>query len=247
MIQQVILGDCLIEMEKIPDKSIDFILCDPPFGTTALRWDEIINFKELWFQYKRIIKENGAICLFSAQPFTSLLIYSNLEMFKYEWIWVKNTQRGIALANYQPMRKHENICVFYSSQPVYNKQPTETESEICKSHAKRGYVHVGSKESEHHQNMAGHSSGNWKININPNTVLKFNVVANRDKNHFHPTQKPVKLCEYLIKTYTNEDDLILDNCAGSGSTLVAAKNLNRQFIGIEKEPSYYDIILKRLA
>lgn len=235
MIQQVILGDCLVEMEKITDKSIDMVLADLPFGTTQNKWDSIIDLTKLWTQYKRIIKNNGVICLFAQTPFDKVLGNSNLEWLKYEWIWEKNKATGHLNSKKCPMKAHENILIFYNNSPIYNPQ-------------------MGNGKAYSNSHKPGDSGTNYgKVKYSsvsnvttrfPRSVLRFNVDI---KAEFHPTQKPIELCEYLIKTYSNEGDIILDNCAGSGSTLLAAKNLNRQFIGIEKDPSYYDIILKRLT
>ena len=243
-INKIICGDCLEVMKDIPDKSIDMILCDLPYGTTACKWDTIIPFEPLWEQYKRIIKDNGAIVLTASQPFTSALVMSNPDMFKYEIIWEKNKPSGIATANKMPMKNHENICVFYKSQPIFNAIKSETKSISSLNNALKGYTNQNKSLS----NITGLKGVpvKWSKMINPRTVLRFNVVGNRDKNRVHPTQKPVALFEYLIKTYTNEGDLVLDNCAGSGTTGVACKNLNRNFILIEKEPEYIDIINKRL-
>ena len=244
MLNKVICGDCLEVMKDIPDKSIDMILCDLPYGTTACKWDTIIPFEPLWEQYKRIIKDNGAIVLTASQPFTSALVMSNPDMFKYEIIWEKNKPSGIATANKMPMKNHENICVFYKSQPIFNAIKSETKSISSLNNALKGYTNQNKSLS----NITGLKGVpvKWSKMINPRTVLRFNVVGNRDKNRVHPTQKPVALFEYLIKTYTNEGDIVLDNCAGSGTTGVACKNLNRNYILIEKEPEYIDIINKRL-
>lgn len=240
MKQEVILGDCLELMKGISDKSVDLILCDLPYGTTACPWDIIIPFDKLWEQYNRICKSSAAVVLFASQPFTTDLILSNRKNFKYSLVWNKNVPTGMAAAKYRPMKYHEDILVFHREQPTYNPIMKER-------------VGVG-KACYNYDHYCG-DSNHVKLNkikkkydpnfVQPSSVLDFKVVPNRN-GKLHPTQKPVELLEYLIKTYTNEGDLVLDNCAGSGSTLIAAKNLNRQFIGIEKEKEYYDICLERL-
>ncbi len=236
---KVILGDCLEVMKDIPDKSIDMILCDLPYGTTACKWDTIIPFEPLWEQYKRIIKDNGAIVLTASQPFTSALVMSNVKMFKYCYTWVKTKPSGFQNAKRIPMKKHEDILVFYNSQSVYNQQNLiKLETPI-----KSGRARLRNDE-QHHLGVAGKLEHKTTHTGWQDSVLYF---ANPSgKGHLHPTQKPVALFEYLIKTYTNEGDLVLDNCAGSGTTGVACKNLNRNYILIEKEPEYIDIINKRL-
>jgi len=220
-------------MKDIPDKSIDMILCDLPYGTTACKWDTIIPFEPLWEQYKRIIKDNGAIVLTASQPFTSALVMSNVKMFKYEWIWDKTIASNFMLSKKQPQKKHENILVFYKKQPNINLQ-----MEVGKPY----------KDSVRKRTVGIHNQETIKKAIEntgtryPSSVQKINSIS----EGLHPTQKPVALFEYLIKTYTNEGNLVLDNCAGSGTTGVACKNLNRNFILIEKEPEYIDIINKRL-
>ncbi len=225
-------GDCLELMKNIPDGSIDMILCDLPYGTTACKWDVIIPFEPLWEQYKRIIKDNGAIVLFGSQPFTTILNSSNIKWFRYEWVWIKNNSTGFQLANKRPLKKHEIISVFYKKQPTYNPQ---------------GLVVYGKS------NKRGSTGDNWsEMNSNeyiqkftnyPTQLLEFGY----DKQRVHPTQKPVALLEYLIKTYTNEGDFVLDNCMGSGSTGVACVNTGRRFIGMELDKQYFDIAVNRIA
>lgn len=239
---QLILGDCLEEMKKIPDKSLDMILCDLPYGTTACKWDTIIPFEPLWAQYKRIIRENGAIVLTASQPFTSALVMSNPDMFRYEWIWKKNAGSNFAQTKYQPMKEHENVLVFGLKTPKYNLQMQER----AESGKKMIKVGVKSKASIGNDVYSGANQGydNSKQNSElrvPSSVQNFN----RERG-LHPTQKPVALFEYLIKTYTNEGDLVLDNCAGSGTTGVACANLNRNFIGIELDPVYFKIAEARI-
>jgi site-specific DNA-methyltransferase (adenine-specific) len=234
MLNKVICGDCLIEMQKIPDKSIDMILCDLPYGTTACKWDTIIPFEPLWEQYKRIIKDNGAIVLTASQPFTSALVMSNIKMFKYEWVWDKTRGVDFLNANIKPLGSHENIVVFYKSKPTYNPQHW-----FSKPYKKTPNGTLSDNYGDRGTAYSESIDGKRK----PLTIISIP----RDGDRVHPTQKPVALFEYLIKTYTNEGDLVLDNCAGSGTTGVACKNLNRNYILIEKEKEYIDIINKRLS
>ena len=227
-------------MQKIPDKSIDMILCDLPYGTTACKWDTIIPFEPLWEQYKRIIKENGAIVLTASQPFTTALISSNKDMFRYIWYWRKEKGTGFANSGKMPLKIFEDCIVFYKSMPrytppkelldkPYKRKITDNTKSDSSCLASRQYINT-IREYTH------------KTPINEICVSR----ESQAKESYHPTQKPVALFEYLIKTYTNEGDLVLDNCAGSGTTGVACKNLNRNFILIEKEQEYIDIINKRL-
>ena len=236
--KKVIQGDCLEVMKDIPDKSIDMVLCDLPYGTTACKWDTIIPFEPLWEQYKRIIKDNGAIVLTASQPFTSALVMSNIKMFKYEWIWEKDGGSNFATTKYQPMKEHENILIFGKGTLKYNQQKQER----IGSRKGKKTTSVYNKVSEVYGNIP--SIGKFEVTElrTPRSIQRF--IRERG---LHPTQKPVALFEYLIKTYTNEGDLVLDNCAGSGTTGVACKNLNRNYILIEKEPKYIEIIKKRLA
>ena len=242
---KVILGDCLEVMKDIPDKSIDMILCDLPYGTTACKWDTIIPFEPLWEQYKRIIKDNGAIVLTASQPFTSIAVMSNLEMFKYSWIYKKRCASNFAQAKYAPMKEHEDVLVFAKGKVNYYPIKEERQG----SGAER-VKHSFSEATRHKSGeFVGAMSGEFNEMADelryPSSVQEFNNRASGDRG-FHPTQKPVALFEYLIKTYTNEGDLVLDNCAGSGTTGVACKNTNRNYILIEKEQEYIDIINKRL-
>jgi site-specific DNA-methyltransferase (adenine-specific) len=236
-LNKIYCGDCLEVMKDIPDGSIDMILCDLPYGTTACKWDTIIPFEPLWEQYKRIIKDNGAIVLTSSQPFTSALVMSNIKMFKYEWIWVKNSGSGFLNASKMPMKKHENIVVFYKKLPTYNPQNLLVHNKIIKT--RKTFSKETALGSIGVKNLG-------KEYLSKFTNFPISVQFCEEEKLLHPTQKPVALFEYLIKTYTNEGDLVLDNCAGSGTTGVACKNLNRNFILIEKEPEYIDIIKKRL-
>jgi len=235
-INKVICGDCLSIMPEIPDKSIDMILCDLPYGTTACKWDTIIPFEPLWEQYKRIIKDNGAIVLTASQPFTSALVMSNLKMFKYEWVWNKKLGGNSMLVKCQPYKIHENILVFGKGKTIYNPI-----MEIRgKERIKNGKT---SKEIENAFNVKGGEKTYNNIYYPQSILEKTNAVRT---GRFHPTQKPVALFEYLIKTYTNEGDLVLDNCAGSGTTGVACIKTGRNYILIEKEEKYCKIAQERL-
>lgn len=232
-------GDCLELMNNIPDKSIDMILCDPPFGTTSNEWDKPLPFGELWGQYNRIIKDNGAIVLFSQMPFTAKLICSNLKDFRYEWVWQKTKCTGFMNAKKMPMKSHENICVFYKKLPTYNPQGIKTGVSIKTGRSRKGnsrnYGKTGCGNPEYIQTTTGY----------PKDIICFANPSN--KGHIHPNQKPVALLEYLIKTYTNEGDVVLDNCMGSGSTGVACVNTSRKFIGIELDEGYFEIAEQRIA
>ena len=238
---QLIQADCLEAMKIIKDHSIDMILCDLPYGTTACKWDTVIPFKPLWEQYKRLIKNDGAIVLTSSQPFTSALVMSNVEMFKYEWVWEKNKATGHLDSKKKPMKAHENVLVFYKSQPSYNPQGLIKKASPTISKGNRGKKGLGSSGEVY--GFAGRDAIQTHTNF-PRTVQRFAVDM---KAEFHPTQKPVALCEYLIKTYTNPGDLVLDNCMGSGTTGLACLNTGRDFIGIEKDPTYFTIAQNRLT
>ena len=232
---KLILGDCLEKMKDIEDKSIDMILCDLPYGTTRCKWDVVIPFDKLWEQYKRVIKNDGAIVLFGSEPFTSKLILSNLKMFKYELIWNKVQGKQPFLAKIQPMKSHENILVFCKSKTVYNPQMSLGKPYTDK---RKGQI----AKTEHYERFERQSYEN-KSTRYPVSVLTYN---NPNYKGMHPTAKPVPLLEYLIKTYTNENEVVLDNCMGSGSTGVACLNVNRKFIGIEKEEKYFNIAKERI-
>jgi len=228
-------GDCLELMKDIPDKSIDMILCDLPYGTTQNKWDIIIPFDKLWEQYRRIIKDNGAVVLTSSQPFTSALVMSNPKMFKYEWIWDKGRGSGHLNSKIMPLKKHDSILVFCKKKTIYNPQFTKGEA----------YTRTN-KASTCRGNYGKHKDSTIKnIGIRfPTTIQHFPI--GRQQNKIHPTQKPVNLMEYLIKTYTNEGGLVLDNCMGSGTTGVACKNLDRRFIGMELDKKYFEIAKNRI-
>lgn len=239
MKQEVLLGDCLDLMEDIPDNSIDMILCDLPYGTTKCRWDVIIPFNLLWEHYKRISKSTTPIVLFGQEPFSSLLRSSNIKSYKYDWYWKKERLTNVFQVKRRPGKVVETISVFYEQQCLYNPQKTEHTGPKRSNKIKDGKL---GKLVDDNESVPYEYNDNGTRN--PIELLEFN----RDilKSNLHPTQKPLALCEYLIKTYSNENDLVLDNCAGSGTTLLAAKNLGRQFIGIEKEKEYYDICLNRI-
>ena len=249
--KEILLGDCLELMKDIPNGSIDMILCDLPYGTTACKWDTIIPFDKLWGQYERIIKPNGAIVLTASQPFTSALIMSNINLFKYELIWEKSNPTGMGQANKRPMKYHENICVFYKSQPTYNKQMIPRTDKTVKSMIKNGgKFNVSNTMSGNQQSIAYkdiNADRYSETEKNPSSVIKINSIRPISKEYLgHPTQKPILLFENLIKTYTNENELVLDNTAGSCTTAIAALNTSRNYICMEKEERYYNIGLKRV-
>jgi len=228
-------GDCLEVMRILPNRFIDMILCDLPYGITACKWDKKIPFEPLWEQYKRIIKDNGVIVLTASQPFTSALVMSNIKMFKYEWVWDKVKGTGFQIAKFRPMVRTESCLVFGKRKVKYNPQKIKLDKPKVDSLAstKSGsspiaYLNKGKK---------------LVIDRHPTNIIQFK----RDTNRIHPTQKPVALFEYLIKTYTNESDIVLDNCMGSGTTGVACRNLNRKFIGIEISKDYVDMSIKRIT
>lgn len=228
-------GDCLEIMKDIPTGSVDMILCDLPYGTTDYKWDSIIPLNELWKEYERIIKEDGAIVLTAAQPFTTRLINSNMKLFKYCWYWIKNTPTGFCFAKYQPMRKVEDVCVFYKKAPKYNPQGLVK----IKNPKPKLRKEIERKDWVYRDTLNGKFTPQW-TNY-PNNVLEI-----KTERGYHPTQKPVPLFEYLIKTYTDEGMIVLDNCMGSGTTGVACMNTNRKFIGIEMDEKYFKIAKSRI-
>jgi len=242
MENKIIKGDCLEVMKNIPDKFIDMILCDLPYGTTACSWDVIIPFDKLWGHYERIIKNKGVIVLFGSQPFTSALVMSNLKMFKYEWIWNKISGSNFMQLKKTPLKIHENILIFYKKNLKYN--PIMQKG----IQWKRGGKNKIYKNNIINQNFKSKIYNDLSDLKYPKSIQNISVQKSECSNskRIHPTQKPVALFEYLIKTYTNEGDLVLDNCAGSGTTGVACKNLNRKFILIEKEEKYIKMIEERL-
>jgi site-specific DNA-methyltransferase (adenine-specific) len=228
---QLIKGDCLVEMPKIASKSIDMILCDLPYGMTKNAWDVAIPFDKLWAEYNRIIKDSGAIVLFGSQPFTSLMITSNLKHFRYCLVWEKNKFSDFLNAKRKPMKTNEDIAIFYKKQPIYN--PQYWYSTPYTRWNTQAAVDKQTNYGSHKENFVESKDGKRL----PTTVLKFNRV----ERPLHPTQKPVDLLEWLIKTYTNENNLILDNCMGVGSTGIACMKTNRRFVGIELEEEYFNI------
>jgi site-specific DNA-methyltransferase (adenine-specific) len=238
---KILNGDCLELMKDIPNVSIDMILCDLPYGTTACKWDTIIPFDRLWQQYERIIKPNGAIVLTASQPFTSALVMSNIKMFKYEWIYTKNMGGCIMNAKTQPMKQHENILVFSIGKCNYYPQ-REARLESGKNRVKYKVKGGGIKEdSAYSKNGIKGITTKYDETRYPKSFQYFNV-----ERGLHPTQKPVTLFEYLIKTYTNEGELVLDNCAGSFTTAIACLNTNRNYICMEKDENYFKIGEKRI-
>ena len=234
---KVLHGDCLELMKDIPDASIDMILCDLPYGTTACKWDVIIPFDKLWEQYERIIKNNGAIVLTGAEPFSSLLRTSNLKIYKYDWVWDKVKGTGYLNAKKQPMRNHEIVSVFYKEQCIYNPQKTF-------GHNKK----VSFRKKELQAEVYGKTNQDYQYESTERYPRSIQVFSTDTQNSsLHPTQKPVALFEYLINTYTNEGDLVLDNCAGSFTTAIAALNTKRNYICMEKEQKYFEIGEKRIT
>ena len=233
---ELIQGDCLEVMKNIPSASVDMILCDLPYGTTRNKWDTCLNLGKLWEQYKRIIKDNGAIVLFSQMPFTAALVMSNPKMFRYEWIAEKSLATGFLNAKRMPMKAHENILVFYKKLPTYNAQMTKGKPySITRRDIGGQYLH----------NFESIETKNEGTRC-PRDVLRDLWQPYCGGKMYHPTQKPVPLLEYLIKTYTNEGDTVLDNCMGSGSTGVACVNTKRDFIGVELDENYFDIARGRI-
>jgi site-specific DNA-methyltransferase (adenine-specific) len=229
-------GDCFELMQSIPNGIVDMILCDLPYGRTKNQWDTVLPLDELWKEYSRVIKDHGAIVLFSQMPFTATLVKSNEKLFRYEWIWVKTEATGFLNAKKMPLKNHENILVFYKKTPCYHPQFTEG----------KPYTYEKFRISSSNY---GESSGTGGVIVNegkryPKSVITFK--KDKQKQAYHPTQKPVALCEYLIKTYTNPGEIVLDNCMGSGSTGVACVNTGRQFIGMELDETYYLTAVQRI-
>ncbi len=237
---KLLKGDCLELMKDIPDKSIDAIIADLPYGTTACKWDTIIPFEPLWAQYKRIIKDNGAIVLFGSQPFTSALVMSNPKWFKCEWIWKKHKGTNFNTVKRHPMKVHESICLFSNGKFTYNPQMTEGNP-----YKQRGEHNVNKKGGMFENKKVGYAKDFDSSKRYPISIQEFSN-HNQKANSFHPTQKPVALLEYLIKTYTNEGETVLDNTMGSGTTGVACVNTNRGFIGMELDDKYFEIAKERI-
>lgn len=228
-------GDCLKLMNNVPDKSVDLILCDLPYGNTRHKWDNIIPFDEMWKQYNRIIKDNGAIVLFGTEPFSSHLRMSNLKMYRYDWIWMKSRATLFQWSHKRPMNKHELISVFYKHLPTYNPQMEKGKPYIRKGNHRKasGFFRT---------DINGHDNINKGTRF-PTTLLNF---PNSNAHRFHPTEKPLNILNYLVKTYTNEGDLVLDNCMGSGSTGVSCVQTNRRFVGFELDDKYFNIAKDRI-
>jgi site-specific DNA-methyltransferase (adenine-specific) len=243
--KEILLGDCLELMKDIPNGSIDMILCDLPYGTTACKWDIVIPFIQLWCEYGRVIKDNGAIVLFASQPFTTDLINSARDIFRYSLVWEKS-HGSFATAKKMPMKRHEDILIFCKGKEKYNPQ-MEVRDKV-RDRRNEGYMKSGkgnSNNSATNPNIPFKYADDYNPSLSyPKSVLKF---SNPSDKRLHPTQKPTDLFEFIIKSYTDENDLVLDNCAGSGTTAIACLNTNRQFIVMEKEQKYYDIILKRVG
>lgn len=245
MENKIIQGDCLTLMTEIPNKSIDMILCDLPYGTTACKWDTIIPFDKLWKEYERIITDNGAIVLTAQQPFTSALIMSNIKLYKYNWHWNKVKPSSFFNAKNAPMKKFEDVVVF-------SKGKIANGSKNMMKYNPQGLVECGKirppkNDSVPNQSTIGKRPSRAKsykqdFTNYPTDLIEFSF----EQKPLHPTQKPIALFEYLIKTYTNEGEIVLDNCAGSGTTAIACINTNRNFIVMEKEQMYYEMILKRV-
>ena len=233
---ELLNGDCMKLMRDIPTGSVDLILCDPPYGTTRCGWDSVLPIEALWAEYNRLLKPDGAAVLFAAQPFTTKLIQSNPKAFRYCWYWLKNQATGFAFAKYQPMRQVEDICVFYKKHGTYNPQGlqvvTNPRPRRRKPSMREAIYDMGTLLHDYTPRFKNY----------PKNVLQFST-----ERGLHPTQKPVPLLEYLVRTYTNEGDTVLDNCMGSGSTGVAVKRVGgRRFIGIEQNKVYFDIARKRI-
>ena len=230
---KLVQGDCLKMMPLIPDGSVDMVLTDPPYGTTACKWDSIIPLEPMWEQLKRVIKPNGAIVMTASQPFTTTLIASNMKMFKYCWVWDKGQGTGHLNAKKQPLKNCEDVAIFYASQCTYNPQ------------MRTGFKPYACKQGKTKSQNYGKQTGAYTVSDGTRYPLH-RIEFNRDKSKVHPTQKPVALMEYLIKTYTNEGETVLDFTMGSGTTGVACKNLNRDFIGIELDENYFNIAKERI-
>lgn len=240
---RLLKGDCLDLMNEIPDESIDMILCDLPYGTTKNKWDSVINLDELWRHYKRIIKRRGCIALFSQTPFDKVLGYSNLNMLKYEWIWEKSMATGVLNSRFAPMKAHENILIFSKSAACYVKNINK--AMIYNPQMDHGKPYT----STYQMTSKNYDTKNQKQVTVMNTGTRYPKDIQKfkhDKEKIHPTQKPVPLLEYLIKTYTNEGETVLDNCMGSGSTGIACINTNRKFIGMELDEHYFNIAKERI-
>lgn len=248
--QELYCGDCLAIMPSIPDSSIDLILCDLPYGTSVVhKWNKALPLEKLWKEYERVIKPDGVICLFCTQPFTSQLVCSNIKLFRYLWFWKKDTPTGFLNANYKPLNAIEEIAVFskakvgsLSKNPIPYHPPTlKPIDKVKKNKVENTWRSAMGYKSQNNQ-LNSETEYVQKFTNYPTTILEYA----REKEQIHPTQKPTELLEFLIQTYTDENDTVLDNCMGSGSTGVACINTNRRFIGIEKDLYYYDLARKRI-
>lgn len=238
----LINGDCLEIMKEIADKSVDCVICDPPYGTTPITWDKVLSFESLWKEYNRIVKPNGAIVIFSQEPFATYLRMSNIKDYKYDWYWEKERLTNVFQIKKRSGKTVENIVVFYKKQCTYNPQKTE--------HLGKRVTNKIGENARWSVTQAGYAPTTKPFEYEddgtryPTQVLRFN--RDNPRKRVHPTQKPIELLAYLVRTYTNEGDLVLDNCMGSGSTGVACKAEQRRFIGIEKEKEYFDIAKMRI-
>ena len=241
---QLIQGDCIEEMKSIPEGSVDAVITDPPYGTTACKWDSVIPFEPMWERLKRVIKPNGAIVLFGSEPFSSALRMSNIKMYKYDWVWEKNKGSNFAVTKYQPMKEHENIIIFGAGKTVYNQQRIKR-SAVGAAMVKNPVTSKGHRDGDN--SITGNfDKGHFNKHLDPEmrcprSIIKFNTQVG-----LHPTQKPVALMEYLIRTYTNEGETVLDFTMGSGTTGVACRNTSRNFIGIETDSEYFEVAKKRI-
>jgi len=242
--KEILLGDCLDLMKELPNNSVDLILCDLPYGTTACKWDAIIPFDKLWEQYERVAKPNTPIILTASQPFTSALVMSKPKWFRHEWVWQKNRGSNFALLKWQPFKEHESVLVF--SKETANYYPImEERSESGKSRCAYTFNNKVTSETINNQTFYNQEGERRKLDENlrnPSSIQKFNTEVG-----LHPTQKPVALFEYLVRTYSKENDLVLDNCAGSGTTGIACLKTKRQFILMEQDPNYFEKIKKRVG
>lgn len=239
-------GDCLERMKEIPDGSVDMVLTDPPYGTTQCRWDSIIPLAPMWEQLKRIVKTSGAIVMTASQPFTSVLGASNLKMLKYSWVWEKGRPTNFPNAKRMPLKGFEDVLVFYSKQPTYNAQGLVRVDKVVKNtgtKTRKGSLKENGDRTSVHNDLTKSESYKQEFTNYPRGIVKFT----QDSEALHPTQKPVALMEYLIKTYTNESETVLDFTMGSGTTGVACRNLNRKFIGIEMDDGYFNIAKQRIS
>jgi len=235
---QIFCGECIETMSTFPDNCVDMVFCDLPYGTTQNEWDCLIPFDQLWASYNRIVKENGAIILTAQPPFDKILACSNLKDFRYEWIWEKNKATGHLNAKKMPMKAHENILVFYRKLPTYNPQKTTGHKPFGAVKPKDNIPEPDKKRNYNHVTKTFGNDGTTTDRY-PRDVQRFPVINNDNPLKFHPTQKPVGMIEYFIKTYSNPGDTILDNCMGSGSACIACINTDRKYIGIENDPEYY--------